>query len=71
MLLTALQNFQGVITDEDNEPITDENNQPIIFDNSDVYELLKIIRWNPFFIFRKNRSYINNQIIILSYDKHQ
>lgn len=33
LLITALANFKGTITDENNQPITDENNQAIIFDN--------------------------------------
>jgi hypothetical protein len=71
ILLTALQNFQGVITDENNQPITDENNQPMTFDNSDAFELIKIIEWKPFQLFRSNQSYINHQIIVFQYAKNQ
>jgi hypothetical protein len=71
VLITALQNFQGVITDENNQPITDENNQPITFDNSEVFELLKMIAWKPFQVFRNQQPYINHQIIISNYVQYQ
>jgi hypothetical protein len=71
ILLTALANFQGVITDENNQPITDENEVAIYFDNSESFEFLKIIPWQPFPSTRKNQPYITNQIIIFQYAKNQ
>lgn len=69
ILITALQNFQGIITDENNQPIIDENNQSITFDNSEAFELIKIIPWKPFQINRNNQPYILHQIIVFSYAK--
>lgn len=68
ILITALSNFQGIITGENNQPITDENNQQITFDNSEAFELVKIIEWMPFQFIRNNQKYINNQIIVSAYD---
>ncbi|HYX19068.1 MAG TPA: hypothetical protein VE944_32900 [Nostoc sp.] len=67
ILITAIANFQGIITDENNQAIIDENNQAIEFDNSEMFELLKIIDWEPFQSTRDGQKYINNQIIIFSY----
>lgn len=67
MLITALANFQGNITNENNQPITDENNQILTFDNSEAFELIKMIEWMPFQFERNNQKYINNQIIIEAY----
>lgn len=67
ILITALQNFQGIITDENNQTITDENNQPITFDNSEAFEILKIIYWKPYQFKRNNQPYIMHQIIFFSY----
>lgn len=67
ILITAFGNFQGVITDENGQPITDENNQPLTFDNSEAFELLKMIPWKPFFFIRNNQLYIDHQIIVEGY----
>lgn len=70
ILLTALANFQGVITDDNNQPITDENGVAISYDNSESFELLKIIPWQAFMSARKNQPYVTNQIIIFQYAKN-
>lgn len=67
ILITALSSFQGSISDENNEIITDGNQKPIQFDNSEFYELFKIILWKPFQIQRTNLPYLINQIIVFSY----
>ena len=67
ILITALANFQGIITDENNQPITDESNQAITFDNSEAFELIKMIDWQPFVFIRKNQQYIKHQIIFSSF----
>ncbi len=66
ILLKSLENFQGVITDENNIPITDENNFPIEYDNRYMWELLEIFRWN-FYIPEETNDIIRHQIIIHSY----
>lgn len=71
ILITALENFQGIITDENNQSITDENNQPITYDNSESFELIKLIGWKPFFFAINTQLYIKNQIIVFSYVKNQ
>lgn len=71
ILITALQNFQGTITDENNQPITDENNQSITYDNSSDFELIKLIGWKPFLFTRNTQLYIRHQIIVFSYVKNQ
>ncbi|MBG1240985.1 hypothetical protein [Nostoc sp. NZL] len=66
ILLKALENFQGVLTDENNIPITDENNYPIEHDNRNLWELLEIFRWGPY-IPEGMADRIRNQIIIHSF----
>jgi hypothetical protein len=66
ILLKALENFQGLITDENNIPITDENNYPIEYENQNLWELLEIFRWGPY-IPEGMTDRIRNQIIIHSY----
>ncbi|MEH1940095.1 MAG: hypothetical protein V7L01_07750 [Nostoc sp.] len=68
ILITALSAFSGTITTEDAQPITTEDGLSLTFDNSEAFELLKIIGWTPFQIVRANQKYINNQIITESYD---
>lgn len=67
ILITGLLNFQGIITNENNQPLMDENNQTIKFDNSDAFELLKIIDWKPFPIIRNEQKFLSNQIIVSIY----
>lgn len=71
ILLKALENFQGILSDENNQPITDENNQLITFDNSEAFEWLKLVAWKPFLTKRNNTPYITNQIIVFSYVTYQ
>lgn len=67
MFITALNNFKGIIVNENNQSITDEYGQSISFDNSDSFELLKIIDWKPFFFDRQEQGFINHQIIVEAY----
>ncbi|MBD2609448.1 hypothetical protein H6G81_34405 [Scytonema hofmannii FACHB-248] len=67
ILITASRNFQGTVTDELNRTITNQSNQSIFFDNSEAFELIKMIEWKPFRITRNNIPYICHQIIIKSY----
>jgi hypothetical protein len=67
ILLTALANFQGLITDENGVPITNENEVNISFDNSEAFELLKLIPWSPFIAARDNQACITNQIVFFAY----
>ncbi|MEH2322050.1 MAG: hypothetical protein V7K32_00305 [Nostoc sp.] len=67
MLITALTNFSGIVTNETFQMIIDENNQPILFDNSEAFELIEIISWQPFQFTRNNQFFIKHQIIIKMY----
>ncbi|MEH2148764.1 hypothetical protein [Nostoc sp.] len=68
ILLKALENFQGLLTDENNIPITDENNLTIEYDNQNLWELLEILRWGTY-IPEGARDSIRHQIIIHSYTR--
>lgn len=70
ILITALANFKGVITDENNQAITTETGETITFDNSEAFELIKMIEWQAFGFSRNNQPSINNQIIIEQYSKY-
>jgi hypothetical protein len=67
ILLTTLSNFEGNITDENENVIFDENNQAITFDNSDAFEFLKLVAWKPFQFKRFNSPFLLHQIIIFNY----
>lgn len=71
ILITALRNFQGNITDENNRVITGENNQFVSFDNSSAFELIKIIAWKPFLVIENNQRYVMHQVIIDNYAPNQ
>ena len=67
ILITALPNFKENITDKNNQIITDEKNQAITFDNSEAFELIKMIEWQPFGFDRNHQKWINNQVIVEGY----
>lgn len=67
ILLQALRNFEGIITDENGNMITDENSIPIGYKNRELYELLEIFRWDNYAKQRGNQFYLTNTIVIESY----
>ncbi|QHG15808.1 hypothetical protein [Nostoc sp. ATCC 53789] len=67
ILVTAFSAFSDAITTEDDQSITTEDGFPLTFDNSEAFELIKIIGWTPFQFVRGNQKYINNQVIIEAY----
>lgn len=64
ILITGLLNFKGVISNSNNQSINDENGQPLTFDNSEFFELIKMLEWKAFQLERNNQKYLNNQIIV-------
>ncbi|MEH2425889.1 MAG: hypothetical protein V7K26_00055 [Nostoc sp.] len=67
ILLQALSTFQGYLTDENGNIITDENNAQIGYDNRQLYELLKIFRWDAYLKERNEQIYLSETIIVESY----
>ncbi|MBW4425941.1 MAG: hypothetical protein KME50_16190 [Nostoc desertorum CM1-VF14] len=66
ILLKALENFQGTLTDENNSNVVDENNSPIEHDNRSLWELLDIFKWDVY-IPEEATNKIRNEIIIHSF----
>lgn len=64
ILLNALRNFSGTITDENNQTITDENNNSIEFDNRGLYRDISIFRWDDQLISKDNILCTRKTIII-------
>ncbi|MBD2415877.1 hypothetical protein FACHB389_29300 [Nostoc calcicola FACHB-389] len=63
--LKALESMQGSITDEASDIISDENGSALIeYDESDLYELLRIFRWKSYYVSRDSAYYERKQIII-------
>ncbi|WP_143861871.1 hypothetical protein [Nostoc linckia] len=63
--LKALESMQGSITDEYGDIIPDENGSALIeYDESDLYEFLRIFRWASYYISRNSAYYERKQIII-------
>lgn len=71
ILITALRNFEGSVTDHNNLAITSQSNQFVFFDNSEAFEFIKMISWKPFILVRKNQRHIMHQIIVSSYAQNQ
>ncbi|MEH2309337.1 hypothetical protein [Nostoc sp.] len=67
ILLQALSNFQGYLTDDNGNVITDENNFAIEYDNRNLWELLEIFQWG-LHIPDGFTDRIRYQIIIYSYE---
>jgi len=64
---TAHQQFEGVLTDENNNEVTDENNFVITYDDSNVWEQITLNYWGKtfptkfvrlIFLFRQSQPYI-------------
>lgn len=66
ILLKALENFQGILRDENGNSITDENNNPVSYDNRSIWEFLEIFQWGVY-IPDEAIDRIRNQIIIHYY----
>ncbi|MEH1971108.1 hypothetical protein [Nostoc sp.] len=66
ILLKALENFEGALTDENNNRVTDELNHSITYDNRNLWELLEIFHWG-IYIPDGHTDKMRNQIIIYSY----
>lgn len=66
ILLKALGNFQGYLTDENGNSVTDENNSTIEYNNSQLYELLEIFLFPPY-IPDGNKRVLRNQFVTHSY----
>ncbi|MCC5599967.1 hypothetical protein [Nostoc favosum] len=69
ILLKALENFQGILTDENNTPITDENNIAIDYDNRNLWESLEMFQWR-FYIPDSYTDRVRNEIIVHHYESH-
>lgn len=66
--MNAHRQFEGVIKDENNNPITDENNIPITFSNLNMYEPLSIFYWKRQFITYQQQPTILDTFVIESYE---
>lgn len=66
VLLKALENFQGTLTDENNSIVIDENNSLIEHDNRSLWELLDVVRWGVY-VPEEATNKIRNEIIIHSF----
>nr|MDZ8058401.1 hypothetical protein [Nostoc sp. EkiNYC01] len=63
--LKALESMQGNITDEVGNIIPDENGSPLVeYDESDLYELLKLFVWKGYYVERGSIYYEKKQIIV-------
>ncbi|MBH8575459.1 hypothetical protein I8752_21090 [Nostocaceae cyanobacterium CENA369] len=64
LLLKALENFEGVLTDENGNTITDENNNPITYYQGDWVELMRVFQWNSSYIKeRLGNYYLTNTLV--------
>ncbi|MEA5624111.1 hypothetical protein [Nostoc sp. UHCC 0251] len=67
LLLQALRNFEGYLTDENGNIMTDENNAPIGYENRHLHELLEMFRWDAYVKQRNENFYLTETIIFESY----
>lgn len=68
IVMNALLQFEGVIEDENNQPITDENNIPLTYSNGNIYELLNIFYWKRQFIMYQQRPTRLDTFVVESYE---
>lgn len=59
ILLRARVNFEGEFN------FTDSNNNPITYSNTELFELLKIFRWNGYFVQSSNGEILIRDSIII------
>ncbi|MBH8561648.1 hypothetical protein I8748_05550 [Nostoc sp. CENA67] len=72
ILLKSLENFEGTLTDENNNLITDENNYPIEYSQDDYYELLKVFEWEEKYFKKRNQiDYFADTLIIQEFDVYE
>lgn len=67
IVINATRQFEGVIEDENNQPITDQSNLAITFNNSSLYELLTIFYWKRQFIVYQQQPTILDTFVVESY----
>lgn len=67
ILLKALSNFQGYLTDESENLLSDENGNIIGYDNRELYELLEMFRWDAYVKEREQKVYLTETIVIHFY----
>ena len=67
IVIKALSNFQGYLTDENGNVLADGNNALIGYDNRQLYELLEMFRWDAYIKQRDGSVYLTETIVINSY----
>lgn len=67
ILLQALSNFQGYLTDESGNLLSDEIGNIIGYDNREMYELLEMFRWDAYIKKRQDNIYLTQTIVIENY----
>lgn len=68
ILLNAQEQFVGLITDQNNQPITDELNSAIAFDHTDAYLLLRLFFWKKQFIISNKQGFIQSTFVVESFN---
>jgi hypothetical protein len=64
ILITALEKFEGELTDPAENSVTDPADNAITYSNKNLYELLELIRWKSYYKQKSNEFYLTDSIII-------
>lgn len=70
LVLTAISNFQGQLTTEDNDILVTENNEPLGYDNSEDY-FLRVNYWRRNITTANNQQFIEHQIVIFEFSPYE
>ncbi len=70
ILITALEAFQGSLTDPQGGKIIDPQGITINYNNSTLYELLSIEPWRNFSLRRNGLLYVATTLIINQYSEY-
>jgi hypothetical protein len=64
LLLKVAEQFEGNLTDPSGQVVTDNQNNAITYDNSKLYERMKIFYWKRQFTTREQQSYSLDTFVI-------
>ncbi|MCC5597967.1 hypothetical protein [Nostoc favosum] len=70
ILLKALENFQGHLTDPNDNQVTDFQGRKINYDNSNLYKSLLLEPWKEFIEQRLENYVIRNTLIIHQFSEY-
>lgn len=66
VVLTASQQFEGLLSDEMGDTVIDESGNTISYNNSELYDFY-LTFWRKIFLLRSNTPCLLNQFVVFNY----